>query len=218
MKSIKQYITESSEDFQKRTLDTAKLITAFEKTLNKKSGAYKDNSISLNNKTELNRFYKDLINTLGNLYPNESTKIIRKFNISNLESFKKFLYENAAQMVKYNLRYLVFKDFNETEQDKEYKKWKNSDDFVESITDEEAKKYDGRVLVIYNRYNPSSHMMFPFDLKRTKCSNHQVNMYKVQFKYETGTNYLDCYPILYTNYIKKGKDLEEYHDVIGEND
>jgi hypothetical protein len=64
MKSLVEYINEASSDFQKKTLDTANLIKAFEQTFDKKSNPYKDNSISLNNKTDLKKFHKDLINTI----------------------------------------------------------------------------------------------------------------------------------------------------------
>ena len=218
MKSLVDYINEASSDFQKKTLDTANLIKAFEQTFDKKSNPYKDNSISLNNKTDLKKFHKDLINTIGALYPKNGSELIRKFEIGTPELLKKFLYENVEKLAEYKLHYKVFKDFNETEAQKEFNAWKKSDDYVETISDDEAEKYQNRAIVIYDRYNPASHIVKPFDGKRGKSTDHLINMFRMEFMAETGTKYFNCYSILYTNYVKGGKDLEEYHDIIGEND
>lgn len=216
MKSLVDYINEASTDFQKNTIDTSKIIRIFEYCY--RVNKYANNSISLNNKTDLNKFYKQLSQAAAAVYLSEATKILRKFEITGPESLKKFIYENVEKFKEYHLNELIFKDFNETEAEKEYKKWKDSDEYVEDMSDEEAKNYTGRSIVIYDRYNPATHIIKQFDGKRGKSTDHIINMFRMDFKAKTGTKYFNCYSILFDNYIKGGKDLEEYHDIIGEND
>lgn len=216
MKHLVNYLTESSSDFQKRTLDTSKLLRVFEYCF--KLHKYQNNSISLKNKTDLNKFYKQFTNAAAAIFFNEATRLLRKFEITSKESLSKFLHENAEKLEEYHVNILIFKDFNDTATEKEYKQWKSSDEYIDDMTDEEAEKYKGRMLVIYDRHNPASHIIKQFDGVRGKSTSHLVNMFRMDFKHKTGTKYYDCYDILYDNYIKGGKDLEEYHDTIGLDD
>ena len=168
----------------------------------------------MRNKTELNKFYKQVANSAATIFLNEGTRLLRKFEITGPESLSKFMHDNAKKFEEYHLNIFVFKDFNDSEAEKEYKKWKSSDEYVDNMSDEDAEKYKGRMLVIYDRHNPASHIIKQFDGVRGKSTAHLVNMFRMDFKHETGTKYYDCYDILYDNYIKGGKDLEEYHDTI----
>ena len=116
-------------------------------------------------------------------------------------------------MEKDGWKFDAIKSFDETEQQKKYKAWKNSDDYVE------GKKFDrdkytnadeeelNRTLVVYDRNDPGNEdtvIEYDFIGKRTKENSHQANMCKMDWAYSTGLNYWkNANTILLSNYLKK---------------
>lgn len=170
----------------------------------------KGKKYSLGNKTELRNVFKEFVNTLtfGDYTKNLST--IKKYGIATEQGFAKFILANHDEFVKNKFYIDWVKQWDESEIEKEYKKWKESNNYVASINDEDAEERD---LVIYDRWNPEDHIVKPFRGKRGKSTDHEVNMLRMDFKHEFGVKYYDCYPILFKNYeghIEELKKRAEY--------
>ena len=87
-----------------------------------------------------------------------------------------------------------------------------------TVSDDDAKP---RSLVVYDRRNPEDHKIYSFVGKRGKATDHQVNMLRVDFHYESGVKYYDCYTCLYdyySNNVKNKAKMENFNDVIGIDD
>lgn len=222
MKQIIEYIQEKMEDFKNKGLQTLYIIDSLNEVISRQK--IQPNSISLSNKTETKKFHTKLLDFIGDKYGDKvSLEIIRKYEIGTPESFAKFMYMNAEDLQARKVKIEIFKDFNESEAQKEYNRLKK-EGVIEEITDEEAEENNNdndlshRQLVVYARYNPSEHMTFKFPYKRGKASDNICNACKAEFKRQTGTKYFECYPILWSNYIKMDKDKEVEIDIIGLND
>lgn len=170
----------------------------------------KGKKYSLCNQTELRKIFKDFINTLtfGNYTSNLTA--VKKYGIATESGFAKFILDNHDNFIENKFYIDWVKQWDESEIEKEYKKWKESNKYVASISDEDAEERD---LVIYDRWNPEEHIVKPFRGKRGKSTDHEVNMIRMDFKHEFGVKYYDCYPILFKNYeghIEELKKRAEY--------
>lgn len=170
----------------------------------------KGKKYSLGNQTELRKIFKDFINTLtfGNYTSNLTA--VKKYGIATESGFAKFILDNHDNFIENKFYIDWVKQWDESEIEKEYKKWKESSKYVASISDEDAEERD---LVIYDRWNPEEHIVKPFRGKRGKSTDHEVNMIRMDFKHEFGVKYYDCYPILFKNYeghIEELKKRAEY--------
>lgn len=170
----------------------------------------KGKKYSLGNQTELRKIFKDFINTLtfGNYTSNLTA--VKKYGIATESGFAKFILDNHDNFIENKFYIDWVKQWDESEIEKEYKKWKESNKYVASISDEDAEERD---LVIYDRWNPEEHIVKPFRGKRGKSTDHEVNMIRMDFKHEFGVKYYDCYPILFKNYeghIEELKKRAEY--------
>lgn len=170
----------------------------------------KGKKYSLGNQTELRKIFKDFINTLtfGNYTSNLTA--VKKYGIATESGFAKFILDNHDNFIENKFYIDWVKQWDESEIEKEYKKWKESNKYVASISDEDAEERD---LVIYDRWNPEEHIVKPFRGKRGKSTDHEVNMLRMDFKHEFGVKYYDCYPILFKNYeghIEELKKRAEY--------
>lgn len=210
MKNLIEYINEAliineaQVDFWSLPAkDKAEMISYLDKTFNelKQKGTF-----SLNNQTDIKKIYKELKNKSG---AENSTFImdkIAKCGFKDPESFAKFIINSHDELVKYKLNIDWVKQWDETAIEKEYKKAKENGEIPNKVEDEDA---DDRDLVIYDRWDPATHSVYPFTGKRGKSTDHQVNMIRVDFKYEYGVKYYDCYPILAKNYYGHEDELKK---------
>lgn len=210
MKNLIEYINEAliineaQVDFWSLPAkDKAEMISYLDKTFNelKQKGKF-----SLNNQTDIKKIYKELKNKSG---AENSTFImdkIAKCGFKDPESFAKFIINSHDELVKYKLNIDWVKQWDETAIEKEYKKAKENGEIPDTIKDEDA---DDRDLVIYDRWNPATHSVYPFTGKRSKSTDHQVNMIRMDFKREYGVKYYDCYPILSKNYYGHEEELKK---------
>lgn len=200
MKNLIKFIKEALqineaelESVWKKTKDTITLQDKLKNYFN----SLKGEKYSLGNQTELRKLFKNFVNTLtfGDYTANIS--ILKKYGMSTENGFAKFILNNHDEFESRKFYIDWVKQWDESEIEKEYKKWKESNKYIASISDDDAEERD---LVIYDRWNPENHIVKPFKGKRGKQTDHEVNMLRMDFKYESGTKYYDCYPILYKNY------------------
>ena len=170
----------------------------------------KGKKYSLGNQTELRKVFKDFVNTLSFGDYTKNLSVIKKYGIATENGFAKFILDNHDNFIENKFYIDWVKQWDESEIEKEYKKWKESNKYVASISDDEAEERD---LVIYDRWDPETHIVKPFRGKRGKSTDHEVNMLRMDFKHEFGVKYYDCYPILFKNYeghIEELKKRAEY--------
>ncbi len=161
---------------------------------------------SMENQTDLRTVYKGMINycKMGETEEQFRAKL-RKYGLSSEEGFKKFIMGCGHEFEenKWNMNWCLQYDLNAMEA--EYKRAKEAGEIPDSIDDEEAEERD---LVIYDRWNPETHMIKPFKGKRGKSTDHEVNNIRMDFHYEYGVEYYDCYPILWKNYDGRVEELK----------
>lgn len=166
----------------------------------------KGKKYSLGNQTELRKVFKDFVNTLSFGDYTKNLSVIKKYGIATEKGFAKFILDNHDNFIENKFYIDWVKQWDESEIEKEYKKWKESNKYVASISDDEAEERD---LVIYDRWNPEDHIVKPFRGKRGKSTDHEVNMIRMDFKHEFGVKYYDCYPILFKNYEGHVEELKK---------
>ena len=210
MKNLIEYINEAliineaQVDFWSLPVkDKAEMISYLDKTFNelKQKGTF-----SLNNQTDIKKIYKELKNKSGAENSTFMMDKISKCGFKDPESFAKFIINSHDELVKNKLNIDWVKQWDETTIEKEYKKAKENGEIPDNIGDEDA---DDRDLVIYDRWDPATHSVYPFTGKRGKSTDHQVNMIRMDFKHEYGVKYYDCYPILAKNYYGHEEELKK---------
>lgn len=161
---------------------------------------------SLTNQTEAKKVFDKVVKSLKFGDSNRNMQFMKKFGLYTPEKLAIFILSNPETLKskRFNLDWV--KNFDLSAAEQEYKKWKDSKDYVEGKLfdkredDEEPEK---RMLIVYDRHNPEVHMQFDFIGKRGKQTDHQVNMMRVQFHYATDVKYYDCYPCLGSYYYSK---------------
>ena len=175
----------------------------------------KGQKISLDNKQELRKVFKEFISkfTFGNDAQNRT--VLKKYGLATEEGFRKFILGSHNELEENKCYIDWVKQWDETEAEKEYKKAKENGEIPSTVEDDDA---DDRDLVIYDRWDPHTHAVYAFSGKRGKGTDHQVNLIRMDFKYEFGVKYYDCYPILAKNYyghedeLKKRAELQLGYD------
>lgn len=159
------------------------------------------NKVSLGNKQELGKVFKAFVATLTFGNDVDNRRVLKEFGLSTEQGFKNFVYANQHEFEenKWNISWI--KDFDLTEQEKAYKKAKANGEIPDGEKIENQDDIDDRELVIYDRYDPETALVYPFKGKRGKDTDHYVNMCRVDFHYEIGTKYYDCYSCLAQYYF-----------------
>lgn len=213
MKSLVEFINENLQQIDeslilfkptaKNAQDAANVEDAIKNFLNTTKKRY-----SFNNKHELELFFNDFVKTTD-------AKILKEFGITDGKSLAKLLVDNHKKLEddKWNLK--AIKSFDESEMKKEYKKWKESKDYIEGkqLNKEQYKDADEeqlkRTLVVYYANDPGNDettiQYDDFEGKIGKDTSHQINMLKMDWHNQTGLNYYDARPILLSNYLKKSE-------------
>lgn len=172
---------------------------------------------SFGNKSHLEDFFNDYYNYINDSGSEDKLKLDRKtlkeFGIVDGKSLAKLLIDNKEKLEKSDWNLYPIKSFDKKEIEKEYEKWKNSDDYTPGKKLDKSKYKDSseeelkRVLVVYDRMDPGNEdtvIEYQFTGKRTKENNHQSNMRKMDWAKETGLDYWsNANTILLSNYLKK---------------
>lgn len=210
-KSLYSILLEEKESVWKKTKET---IVIQDKIKNF-CVSMKGKKVSLDNKQELRKIFKEFISkfTFGNDAQNRI--VLKKYGLATEEGFRKFILGSHNELEQNKCYIDWVKQWDESEAEKEYKKAKENGDIPSTIDDDDAEDRD---LVIYDRWNPETHNVYGFNGKRGKSTDHQVNLLRMDFKYDSGTKYYDCYPILAKNYyghedeLKKRAELQLGYD------
>lgn len=211
MKSLTEYINENMMINEKlyffkpsaqRAQDAANVEDAIKNFLNTTSKRY-----SFENKSDLDQLFKDFCKK-----SKIDNKLLKEFGIIDGKSIAKLITSHKEELEKDGWNFNAIKSFDETEQQKKYKAWKKSDDYVEGKKFNKADYKDAdeeeleRTLVVYDANDPGNDettIEYDFYGKVGKDTSHQINMIKVDWHYETGLKYYDARPILLSNYLKK---------------
>lgn len=184
--------------------DKAEMVNILDSTFQELQS---DRIYSLDNQSDCDKIYakfKEQCKRLGT--PKMIANKLAAIGIKDARTFRGFILSNHDKFEKYHFKIDWVMQWNETEAEKQFKKWKDSNDYVDAIDDESAKE---RYLVVYDRWDPEHHEVYPFVGKRGKHTDHQVNMLRFKFHYDEDVKYYDCYSILFKNYIGHIDDIKK---------
>lgn len=200
MKTILEYINESLETKSVWAKTRNSIVLQ-----DKLSNFFKSqkSKISLANKQELGKCFKAFVATLTFGSNMDNHKVLKEFGLATEQGFKNFIYSNHDEFEKNKWNIDWIKDFDLSEQEKQYQQYKKSDEYQEGkkLEDSDKEDIDDRELVIYDRYDPETALIYSFQGKRGKGTDHYVNMCRMDFKYEMGVKYYDCYSCLAKYYF-----------------
>jgi len=207
MKNIKEYITESyiTEAVNEIKSIWASKIEAkqIQDKLKNFFKGYKG-KVSLTNKSELGKFFKQFLGTLSFGTNMQNLRVLKDYGMATEQGFAAVILGNQKEFEENKWNTECIKNFDLSEIEKEYKKWKDSDEYVQGVKVDDTSEQDDiddRILIVYDRWDPETAEEFDFKGKRGKSTEHIVNMCRVEFGKDTDTKYYDCYPILAKNYF-----------------
>lgn len=229
MKTLVEYINENLQQINEALIlfkpnaqnaqNAAKVEDSIKNFLNTAKKRY-----SLNSKHEIELFFNDFVK-----FAKIDSKLLKEFGIVNGKSLAKLLILNREKLEnnKWNLK--AIKSFDESEMKKEYKKWKESKDYVEGTQLNKENYKDAneeqlkRTLVVYYVNDPGNDETTikyeDFEGKVGKNTSHQINMLKMDWCDKTGLKYYDARPILLSNYLKKSdEELEKREPIFDDSD
>jgi len=199
-------ITEALKDVFAHTKEANEILHNIKIFADKMKGK----KISLDNQNERGQVFKKFIE--GSTWPkNMVYDIYKKYGLATEEGFRGFWLSNHDQLEKLDVNLSWIKQFDLSEIEKQYKKYKESDEYVEGIKGEDVNQDEigERDLVIYDRWNPDTYEVFQFSGKRNKNNEKIVNMHRMTFHYDYDVKYYDCYPILSKNYFGHEEELKQ---------
>lgn len=161
--------------------------------------------ISLHNKQKVQKTFNAFIDKMPFGDRTRNLNILKKYGLATEEGFARFILGSHDELKKDGCYIDWVEQWDLSKAEKAYKKAKEAGEIPDPISDDEA---DERDLVIYDRWNPANHEVYPFKGKRGKGTDQQVNQLRVDFRYKTGVEYYDCYPILWKNYLGKEEELK----------
>lgn len=209
----------------KPTAKTAQLAANVEDAIK----AFINNSgkkYSINSKTDIKQVYDDFLNycAKGSNTRGVKSETLKEVGITDGKELLNLIVNHADELEKDKVD--INKFFKMTQLEKDYKSWKKSDDYSKGEKynpeedDDENEEELKRTLLIYNAKDPGNNddiRKYDFYGKMGKSTAHQVNMRKMDWKYDTGLNYYDARPILQYNYRKKSKEELEKVEFIDDN-
>ena len=163
MKSLATYIYESLEVqineafiLLKPTAKTAANAAKFEDELRGFLNTTKTR-YSFNNKQDLQQFFKDFCDS-----SKINKAILKEFGMTDGHAIAQKIIDNKEKLEQYKWNLAAIKSVDESARKKEYKAWKNSDDYVQGKTFNKDDYKDAdkqtltRTLVVYDRNNPGN--------------------------------------------------------------
>jgi hypothetical protein len=141
---------------------------------------------------------------------------LKEFGLKNSKDIAKLLVDNVVKLKDAVWEFDSISTLDDTELEKEYKKWCKSDDYVkgkpfrskiEKI--DEPEEAEVRTIVIYDANfpgNPDTTLEYEFVGKRNDESKHRINMMKMDWRFATGLKYFDARVCFYTYYINKSEE------------
>jgi hypothetical protein len=215
MKSLTQYIFESEmQSIWKPNKANAQEAFNIQDKL-KSFFKVQKSKVSFENKSECRKCFKEFVATLSFGNVSQNLKVLSKYGLETELKFANFITRSKSEFEdkKYEISWI--KDFDESALEREYKKEKAEGNIPKGYKKDEIEdsEIEDRDLIIYDRWDPYTFMVFPdFKGKRTKSTRHQVNMMAMDAHYELGIKYYDCYPILSKNYFGHEEELKKRAD------
>lgn len=221
MKTLKNFILESERSLNDINIFKGlKGAQASEKIIQTLKKISKTKKINLNDRKSVTTLWQKFLGESG--YTPEFLSAIglktadnlRTAILNNMERILEMWPEEATSKIK---------DFNLSETEKKYRAWKKSDKYVkgedfkgkDAYSDEDEEDLE-RVMVVYNANDPgdqSTVKTYKLLGKVGKDTQEQINMFKVDWKYETGLKYFDARPCLLSHYLKKSdSELQKLYD------
>ena len=213
MKSLKQFINESYLINEAAILDVFRPEKEAKEVLNNIRtfcASMKGEKFSLDNSNKLKSLFNKFIERSS--WPKSMVyKIYRNYGLATPEGFRGFFLSNHDKLEKNNIYIDWITQFDLSEIEKQYQEYKKSSNYIkgrkgEDIDPEEIEERD---IIVYDRWNPDTFEVFQFTGKRTKNNEKQINMFKMDFHYDYGVKYFDCYPILSKNYFGHEDELKK---------
>ena len=231
MKTLSQFVSEARKSVDIKTVakwfNAEKLnrdIMTFLSKMMELASAGKKSKYSLTNKEDAKKLYAKLVNNKvmqGMFTTDQWNKILSALNIKTSVGFATAL---AANIDEVNSAFRSIElNTNESAVVKEYKRWKESSDYtpLEDYNPEDSyeENEDGRAFIIYYRWDPSNIELCK--VTRVKgvrgqggSVDHQLNLARIDWRYETGFNYYTAYTCLVDYYRSAGKDeLQSDNDI-----
>lgn len=218
MKNLLEFIKESLQINESATKsiwdsdrDTSDLRFKIKEFFNTSQDCLKPNKQgkkrSMDNETDRTDVLRGLIKYCNGGYSEAKFRsILNQYGLATENGLRNFILSNGKKFEeqKWNMKWCLQYDLTALEA--EYKRAKKAGEIPDAVSDEEAEDRD---LVIYDRWNPETHAVYSFIGKRGKATEHQVNMIRMDFRYDFDVKYYDCYPILAKNYYNKVDELKK---------
>lgn len=207
MKSFKDYVLESFVNEASTEIRSIWASKSEAKEIQDKLKSFfteYKGKVSLTNKTALGKFFKEFLETLTFGNNMQNLRVLKNYGMATEQGFAAVILGNQKEFEEKKWNTNCIKNFDLSEMEKEYKKWKDSDEYVQGVKVEntsDQEDIDDRILIVYDRWDPETAEEFDFKGKRSKSTEHFVNMCRVEFGKDTNTKYYDCYPILAKNYF-----------------
>lgn len=214
MKSLNEYIilemsSITKDDlvslFGKATLQTVQFSDQFIKFLYKIKKEY-----SITNKTDRGYLWNMFSDTTGKMVKKED---LEKYKCDNPENLARLLGNNIDIINKILGKEYIKTNLSKTE--KEFKQWKDTDEYVPLEDYDKDNPYEddeelGRAWCIYYANDPGDTELVKVFRINGKLTDpnvvHEINMHRVDWKYETGLKYFDANPCLVKHYRDTDKE------------
>lgn len=214
MRTLTAFITESMKSYNEinifKGLKGAKASEKIIETLQRLS---KTKKININDRESVKSLWERFLG--HSMYSREELSAL---GLKTADNLRDALLQNADKIIENWPEDAVakIKDFNLSDTEKKYRAWKKSDKYVkgedfkgkDAYEDEDEEALE-RVMVVYNANDPgdqSTVKTYKLEGKVGKDTQEQINMFKVDWKYETGLKYFDARPCLLSYYLKKTED------------
>lgn len=211
MKALKTFLCEAEETNNIRSIWASKLEAKQLQDKLKSFLRHQKEKVSLGNKEELRKVFKAFVGTLTFGTQMKNLQVLKEYGMATEIGFKNVILSNQKEFEDRKWNTACIKDFDLTELQKAYKKYKESPEYIqgENVDNFDSDEVDDRDLIIYDRYNPDTAAVYSFKGKRGKSTDHQVNMIRMDFHYEFDVKYYDCYAILAKNYFGHEEELKK---------
>ena len=197
MKSIIKYILEAQ--VAQRTIwasktEAFKIQDALKLTFKQ----LQNEKYSTMNKQELKKLYKKFMDNIKGTFGGEAEarKALKEYSMSTESGFGAVIRSNQKEFEEKGFKTDCIKDFDMNANEAAYKK-EMYYFCSRKINKDNYEDYEGRTIIVYDRYDPSTYVGYEFSGKRgSKGAEHMINMARMDFKYEYKVKYYDCYTCL----------------------
>lgn len=227
MKPIKQFILESTRSFNEINIfKGVNGAIVSDEIINLLRNSSK--KINLSDRKSVRNFWERLLGVTR--FGNEA---LRSIGLRTADNLRDALLLNADKIIEMwpEAASSKIKDFNLSEHERKYRTWKKSADYVkgenfagkDSFADASEDELE-RIMVVYDANdpgNPDTVKQFKLTGPINKDNQDLINMFKTEWKYETGLKYFDARPCRLSYYLSKSDaELQKTYDsdIIGLDD